>query len=211
MRGVLSRGLSATVISTLESNAFQIAILVRLELNTNYHLGTAQQSIVYDSNTYTSSGVFLNLADIKEEAEFNTGQIKIRLGNASQTITNDLITYGHIDKTVKIFIALMNASAAVIDAPFQIFQGTINAMNIKESPDKSIVSLSVANHWAFFNQHSGRTLTDASQQRFFNGDLTFKFSNQTGKQIVWGTSPLTPSHIRIGNNISGPRDNMVRG
>ena len=103
MRGVLSRGLSATVISTLESNAFQIAILVRLELNTNYHLGTAQQSIVYDSNTYTSSGVFLNLADIEEEAQFNTGQIKIRLGNASQTFTNDLITYAHIDKTVKIF------------------------------------------------------------------------------------------------------------
>ena len=209
MRGVLSRGLSATVISTLESNAFQIAVLVRLELNTNYHLGTAQQSIVYDSNTYTSSGVFLNLADIKEEAQFNTGQIKIRLGNASQTITNDLITYGHIDKTVKVFIALMNASAAVIDAPFQIFQGTINAMNIKESPDKSIVSLSVANHWAYLKQHSGRTLTDASQQRFFNGDLTFKFTNQTGKQIVWGTSPLTDPHFVVIGNLR-PRDNMGR-
>ena len=210
MRGVLSRGLSATVISTLESDAFQVAILVRLELNTNYHLGTAQQSIVYDSNTYTSSGVFLNLADIQEEAQFNTGQIKIRLGNASQTITNDLITHGHIDKTVKIYIALINASAAVIDAPFQIFQGTINAMNIKESPEKSIVSLSVANHWAYLNQHSGRTLTDASQQRFFNGDLTFKFSNQTGKQIVWGTSPFTPRHvITIGGG--RPRDNMGRG
>ena len=206
----MSRGLSSTVISTLSSNAFQVAVLVRLELNSNFHLTTSQVDITYDSNTYTSSGVLLNLADIKEEAAINTGAIKVTLGNASQTITNDLLTNGHIDKTVKVFLALLNDSAAVIDSPFEIFQGTINGMSIKDNVKSSFVNLSVANHWAYLAQNTGRTLTDASQQRFFSGDKCFNFANQVGKSLVWGTSPVTDVRtIVIGNN--RPRDPHGRG
>ena len=93
----MSRGLSTTIKNTLASNAFQIAVLVRLELNSNYHLTTSQVDITYDSNTYTSSGVFMDIADIREEASINTGAINLKLANASQTITNDLLTNGHID------------------------------------------------------------------------------------------------------------------
>ena len=34
----MSRGLSTTIKNTLTSNAFQIDVLVRLDLNSNYHL-----------------------------------------------------------------------------------------------------------------------------------------------------------------------------
>ena len=194
----MSRGLTTTIKNTLASNAFQIAVLVRLELSSNYHLTTSQVNITHDSNTYTSSGVFMNIADIREEASINTGAINLKLANASQTITNDLLTNGHIDKTVKVFLALLNDSAAVIDTPFEIFQGTISGMKIKESAKASIVSLSVANHWAHLNQMTGRTLTDASQQRYFSGDKCFDFVNQIGKTIVWGTAPDYDSRTHTG-------------
>ena len=194
----MSRGLSTTIKNTLASNAFQVAVLVRLELNSNYHLTTSQVNITYDSNTYTSSGVFMDIADIREEASINTGAINLKLANASQTITNDLLTNGHIDKTVKVFLALLNDSAGVIDTPFEIFQGTISGMRIKESAKSSLVNLSVANHWAHLNQMTGRTLTDASQQRFFNGDKCFDFVNQIGKTIIWGTSPEYDSRTHTG-------------
>ena len=113
----MSRGLSTTIKNTLSSNAFQIAVLVRLELNSNYHLTSSQVDINYDSNTYTSAGVFMDIANIREEASINTGAINLKLANASQTITNDLLTNGYIDKTVKVFLALLNDSAAVIDTP----------------------------------------------------------------------------------------------
>ena len=189
----MSRGLSSTVISTLSSNAFQVAVMVKIELTTEFNLTSSQQDIVWTVDevptTYTSSGVFMNIADIKEEASINTGAIKLRLGNASQTLTNLLISGGHIDKTVTIYLALLDDSADVIDSPFEIFKGTISGMNIKDFVKSSVVSLTVANHWAQLKNHAGRTVTDSSQQMLFNGDKCFNFASQVGKSIVWGTSP----------------------
>ena len=116
----MSRRLSTTIKKTLSSNAFQIAVLVRLELNANFHLTTSNVNINYDSNTCTSSGVFMDIADIKEEASIDTGAINLKSTNASQTITNNLLTNGNIDKTVKIFLVLLNDSVTVIDTPFEI-------------------------------------------------------------------------------------------
>ena len=203
MRGVLSRGLSSTIKTELASNAVQVAVLIRLELNANFHLTTSSTSITYDSNTYTSTGVFLNIADFKEESTINTSEISLQLGNASQTIMNDLLTNGHIDRTVKIWLALINASAAVIDAPFQIFQGQINKMSITESESNSVTQLGIANHWAQLNQFSGRRLTDSSQQRFFNGDICFDFVNQVDKPIIWGTVPIYDSRTHTGQSEPG--------
>ena len=189
----MSRGLSATVISALSSSAFQVAVMVKIELATEFNLTSSQQDIVWTVDevptTYTSSGVFMNIADIKEEASINTGAIKLRLGNASQTLTNLLISGGHIDKTVTIYLALLDDSADVIDSPFEIFKGTISGMNIKDFVKSSVVSLTVANHWAQLKNHAGRTVTDSSQQMLFNGDKCFNFASQVGKSIVWGTSP----------------------
>ena len=189
----MSRGLSTTVISTLSSSAFQVAVMVKIELSTEFNLTSSQQDIVWTVDevptTYTSSGVFMNIADIKEEASINTGAIKLRLGNASQTLTNLLISGGHIDKTVTIYLALLDDSADVIDSPFEIFKGTISGMNIKDFVKSSVVSLTVANHWAQLKNHAGRTVTDSSQQMLFNGDKCFNFASQVGKSIVWGTSP----------------------
>lgn len=189
----MSRGLSATVISALSSSAFQVAVMVKIELTTEFNLTSSQQDIVWTVDevptTYTSSGVFMNIADIKEEASINTGAIKLRLGNASQTLTNLLISGGHIDKTVTIYLALLDDSADVIDSPFEIFKGTISGMNIKDFVKSSVVSLTVANHWAQLKNHAGRTVTDSSQQMLFNGDKCFNFASQVGKSIVWGTSP----------------------
>ena len=189
----MSRGLSTTVKNTLSSSAFQVAVMVKIELTTEFNLTSSQQDIVWTVDevptTYTSSGVFMNIADIKEEASINTGAIKLRLGNASQTLTNLLISGGHIDKTVTIYLALLDDSADVIDSPFEIFKGTISGMNIKDFVKSSVVSLTVANHWAQLKNHAGRTVTDSSQQMLFNGDKCFNFASQVGKSIVWGTSP----------------------
>ena len=189
----MSRGLSTTVKNTLSSSSFQVAVMVKIELTTEFNLTSSQQDIVWTVDevptTYTSSGVFMNIADIKEEASINTGAIKLRLGNASQTLTNLLISGGHIDKTVTIYLALLDDSADVIDSPFEIFKGTISGMNIKDFVKSSVVSLTVANHWAQLKNHAGRTVTDSSQQMLFNGDKCFNFASQVGKSIVWGTSP----------------------
>ena len=185
----MSRGLSTDIKNVLSSNKFNLAVLVKFEFNTTYYYNNSYKTITYDSNNYISGGIILDLADIQEDASINTGQINLTLSNASTTILTDLLTYGHIDKAITVFFALLNDDSTVVDSPFEVFAGSINGMRISESAKESKLVLNVSNHWAQLNQWAGRTLTDSSQQRFFNGDLSFDFVPQVGKEIVWGTAP----------------------
>ena len=199
----MSRGLSTAIKNVLASNKFNLAVLVKLQFNTTYYYNNSYQNITYDSNNYISGGIILDLADIREDAKINTGQINLTLSNASTTILTDLLTYGHIDKSITIFFALLDDDSTLVDNPFEIFAGAVNGMKISESAEESKLSLSVSNHWALLNQFAGRTLTDSSQQRFFNGDLSFDFVPQVGKEIVWGTASNYDSRTHTGTSPAG--------
>jgi hypothetical protein len=202
----MSRGLSTAIKNVLASNKFNIATLVKFVFNTTYYYNNSYQTLTYDSNNYISGGILINLDEIKEESSINTAQIGINLTNATTTILNDLLTYGHIDKSITVYFAFLNDDSTIIDAPFEIFSGTINQMQILESAESSVLKLGIANHWALLKQLNGRNLTDESQSRFFPGDTIFKFKAQSDKQIIWGVDGEVGANYTTGGRDVGGMD-----
>ena len=182
----MSRGLSTDIQNALASGKFGIASLLKLSLNTTYYLTNHQKNIVFNSATYQPLGYIVNLNDIVEQSSMNTGAISITLSAATTTIMTDLFTNGHIDENVNLYLALINDSGAVIDAPFEIYAGTISSLKYTESATSSAIRLTVSNQWSHLEQYSGRRLTDDSQQRVFDGDKSFSLRSQVGKKLTWG-------------------------
>ena len=183
--GDTSRGLSSDVKTQLASGSFMMAHLVKLELNTTYYFTDSNSDIVDGSDTYTANGFLHGLSAVSESANININSMALKISGINQTIISDVLTNGHLHRTVTIKRAILDDSQALIDT-FFIYKGFIEAMNITDSGESSSVNFSIANHWADFARISGRTTNNSSQQHFFDNDLGFEFADQASKRIMWG-------------------------
>ena len=182
----MSRDLHSDIKTALSSGKFYWATLAKFEFNSTYHQTDAYTDLSYGGQTYLSTGLFLESGALVETNTINTGSIKIQMTTASTGILNDLLTNGHIDLPITLYYALLDSDSAYVNAPFEIFSGQVSGMQIKETSKKSVLTLTVANHWANLLATAGRTITNSSQQRFFDGDLCFNQRGQVQKKILWG-------------------------
>ena len=183
--GDTSRGLSSDVKTQLASGSFIMAHLVKLELNTSHYFTDSNSDIVDGSDTYSANGFLHGLSAVSESANININSLELKISGINQTIVSDVLTNGHLHRTVTIKRAILDDSQALIDT-FFIYKGFIEAMNITDSGESSSVNFSIANHWADFARISGRTTNNSSQQHFFDNDLGFEFTDQASKRILWG-------------------------
>ena len=183
--GDTSRGLSSDVKTQLASGSFMMAHLVKLELNTSHYFTDSNSDIVDGSDTYSANGFLHGLSAVSESANININSLELKISGINQTIISDVLTNGHLHRTVTIKRAILDDSQALIDT-FFIYKGFIEAMNITDSGESSSVNFSIANHWADFARISGRTTNNSSQQHFFDNDLGFEFADQASKRIMWG-------------------------
>ena len=183
----MSRGLSADQISALESGKLHLVTMVKLAFNATYYYTNHYKNIDYDSNTYLSSAFILDISQIREESSMTNASIDLTLSAVTTTLLTDLMTNGHIGKTVIVYLAMLDSNGAIITNPIQIFEGETNAFKFLENTKTAEIVLTVGNHWTKIKQFSGRRLTNQSQQLVFNGDPSLEFRDQIGKKITWGT------------------------
>ena len=183
----MPRGLSSAVKTKLASGKFTMAHLVKLELNTTYQYTDYAVNIVDGSDTYVPNGFLHGIGAIAETASINIGSIDIAVSSATQTILSDVLTNGHLNRSVTIKRTILDTDDTVVTSgTFQIYAGYIEGMSITDRQGDSIINFAVANHWADFQRIEGRRTNDSSQQHFFDGDKAFEFTSQAGKKLYWG-------------------------
>ena len=183
----MSRGLSSDQINALASGAIHLVTMIKLEFNSTYYFTNHYKTITYDSNDYTSSPFFVDITEIREESKLTNSSIDLTLSATVTTILTDLVTNGHIGKTVTVYLALLDADGAVITNPIEFFSGETISMKYEETTTRTEIVLGIANHWGRLKQFSGRRLTDKGQRLFFSDDPSLELRDQIGKKITWGT------------------------
>ena len=183
----MSRGLSADQISALASGKLHLVSMVKLAFGSTYYYTNHYKNIVYDSNTYLSSAFIMDISQIREESTMTNASIDLTLSAVTTTLLTDLMSNGHIGKTVIVFLAMLDANGAIITNPIQVFEGQTNAFKFLENTTTAEIVLTVGNQWTKIKQFSGRRLTNQSQQLVFNNDPSLEFRDQIGKKITWGT------------------------
>jgi len=151
--------------------------------------GTFAGVFIYQANGFLSS-----VDSVQERSTLSTGGIRLKLTGVDQTLIQDFLANGHLNRKVGIKRAFVDSNYAITQhetvdtagAVFTIYSGRVEGMTITESEDSVGIELDVANHWVDFNKTAGRRTNTNSQQRFFSGDLSMEFAPQTGKKLNWG-------------------------
>lgn len=181
----MSRNLSSGLNTQLANSANTFAFLVELNLSTTFRYTDHAFDVTYDSNTYTATDKIVDLFGSSETGELKVEEVTLQLTNVDSTIRTVLEAENYIDDKVDIHLGFFDSSDSFVDA-FLYFSGNIKSVEITESKDRSIIELTLANHWSNWELTKGRHFTDESQQGAFSGDKGLEFAHINKQDIRWG-------------------------
>jgi hypothetical protein len=181
----MPRSLSTDLQTQVSSTATKTAFLVELNLSTTIRLTDWYTNVTYDSNSYEAGGSFLQVDATTETGQLQVDEINLGFSNVTDQVRSLVQNGAFTDKTVDVYLAYFNADETIVGA-INYFTGQIRSVSISETIDSSILTMTVASHWANWNLTKGRHFSDESQQSFSSGDKGFEFATQVKKDVRWG-------------------------
>lgn len=181
----MPRSLSAALQTQVSSTATKTAFLVELNLSTVIRLTDWYTNVTYDSNSYEAGGSFLTVNSTTETGQLQVNEIELGFSNITDQVRSLVQDGEFTDKTVDIYLAYFDSNESIVGA-INFFTGQVRNVSINESLENSILSMTVASHWANWNLTKGRHYSDESQQAFSSGDRGMEFATQTKSDVRWG-------------------------
>ncbi len=178
---------------------FDDSNLDNLYLTDNFHDITWDSTTAPDNgaNLYKAAGNLLTFSPVSETTELRVNTLSISLSgvdNTSDGIIADILHYPIINKRVVIHRSFGVSSTTDQTKTFLLFDGNVKNFQIKESDNAATISISVATHWANFQQQNGRitnTTTQRNTDRYdgtgtFAGDDGFQYASSMIADLRWG-------------------------
>mgnify|MGYP003350857110 FL=1 len=181
----MPRSLSTALQTQVSSTATKTAFLVELNLSSIIRLTDWYTNVTYDSNSYEAGGSFLSVDSTTETGQLQVDEINLGFSNVTDQVRSLVQNGEFTDKIVDIYIAYFNADETIVGA-INFFTGQIRNVAISENIDSTILTMTVASHWANWNLTKGRHFSDESQQSFSSGDKGMEFATQVKADVRWG-------------------------
>ena len=181
----MPRSLSTALQTQVSSETTKTAFLVELNLSSTIRLTDWYSDVTYDSNTYQAGGSFLTVGSTAETGQLQVDEIDLGFSNITDQVRSLVQDGAFTDKTVDIYIAYFDTNETIVGA-INYFTGQIRNVAIQESIDNSILTMTVASHWANWGLTKGRHFSEESQQLFSTGDRGMEFASQVKKDVRWG-------------------------
>ena len=182
----MPRSLSTALQTQVSSTATKTAFLVELGLSTTIRLTDWYSNVTYDSNEYEAGGSFLTVDTTTETGQLQVNEINLGFSNITDQVRTLVQDGSFTDKTVEIYLAYFDEAETLVGA-INYFTGQIRNVVVSEAIESSVLSMTVASHWANWNLTKGRHYSDESQQSFSSGDRGFEFATQVKNDVRWGS------------------------
>tara|TARA_B110000459_G_scaffold65325_1_gene73269 strand:- start:2535 stop:3083 length:549 start_codon:yes stop_codon:yes gene_type:complete len=182
----MPRSLSTALQTQVSSTATKTAFLVELGLSTTIRLTDWYSNVTYDSNEYEAGGSFLTVDTTTETGQLQVNEINLGFSNITDQVRTLVQDGSFTDKTVEIYLAYFDEAETLVGA-INYFTGQIRNVVVSEAIESSVLSMTVASHWANWNLTKGRHYSDESQQSFSAGDRGFEFATQVKNDVRWGS------------------------
>jgi len=182
----MPRSLSAGLQTQVSAQQTKTAFLVELGLSTTIRLTDWYSDVTYDSNSYEAGGSFLTVDTTAETGQLQVSDINLGFSNVTDQVRQLVRDGAFTDKVVNVYIAYFDDNETLVGA-INYFTGQIKNVNISETLEDSLLSMTVASHWANFNLTKGRHYSDESQQSLYSGDRGLEYATQTKSDVRWGS------------------------
>jgi len=181
----MPRSLSAGLQTQVSAQQTKTAFLVELNLSTVIRLTDFYRDVTYDSNSYEAGGSFLSVDSTTETGQLQVDDINLGFSNVTDQVRQLVRDGSFTDKVVNVYIAYFDDDETLVGA-INYFTGQIKNIVISENIDNSVLTMTVASHWANWNLTKGRHFSDESQQSFSTNDRGMEFATQTKEDVRWG-------------------------
>jgi len=182
----MPRSLSAGLQTQVSAQQTKTAFLVELNLSTVIRLTDFYRDVTYDSNSYEAGGSFLAVDTTTETGQLQVSDINLGFSNVTNQVRQLVRDGAFTDKVVNVYIAYFDENESLVGA-INYFTGQIKNVNISETLEDSLLSMTVASHWANWNLTKGRHYSDESQQSVYSGDRGLEYATQTKSDVRWGS------------------------
>jgi len=184
-----NRGMSAAMQTGIAESNLRMFHLVEFHFSTIDYLTDWYIDLLWNSNTYLSSGNLINFENITESINPTVAKLKATYSGVNQENIAIALTENYTDKQVLIYRGLLDSNHAIIVDPILIYDGRIDYYELMENPGEngtSLLNWYISSHWADFEKVSGRRNNNTDQQNLFTGDLGFEFTSEIVKDLQWG-------------------------
>ena len=182
----MPRTLSAALQAQISAQQTSICYLVEFALSTTVRATDFYTDLVFNGNSYSAGGSFLQINQTQETGELKVDEISVTCSNITNEIRSLVSNGNYVDKKVTVDLGFLDANESLVGA-INFFTGNIRSVAISETGDNTDINIIVANHWANWSLTKGRHYSDESQQSFSTGDKGFEYATETKDDIRWGS------------------------
>ena len=160
----MTRSIGTSFNNQITSSNLKPFFAVDVAFSTPLRLWTGYSEITIGGNTFTGSGNLLALSPVDESADIRANGVKISLSGLDSSVISSALTEDAQGTVVKIFFGVLDDSQAVVDTPYQTFEGFIDTMSIVEDGETSQISVDVENKLVRLERPTNRRYTDQDHE-----------------------------------------------
>lgn len=153
----------------------------------NLFLWTGYGALVYGGKTYTGAGTLLNMSQVKETNALEGQGVTLSLSGIPSSIAALALTEPYQNRTVKIFLGLLDQTGALVSDPRVLFFGKADVMSIIDGADSCVVTMTAENFYIDLTRARARRYTHEDQQIVSPGDMFLNFVETIQDKVFkWG-------------------------
>lgn len=180
------KNLTPEVIAALKTN-YTFCSLIRMDLSGGIiRLTDAGHDIVFNGQTYLSSGLVASVAGIKQQQELRVASIDLQFSAVDQSIVALFINANQQNRKVVISTLILDNDEHTAIGTTSIITNIINKHSIDDDDNGATISVNVSNFLSEFEAVRGISTTQASFKRFFPNSTAFINSKDVGNDLKWG-------------------------
>jgi len=194
----MARSIGSNFLSLLNSSQLRPFYAIKMNFTSGtLLLNSTYADLVIGGNTYLASGHILSISPISEVSDTRSVGIMISLNSVDTSLLSAGLTEDASGMIVEVYFGLLtttNNADAIVDTPYKIFEGFIDAMTLNEGADISTLKFSIENKLIALERPTDRRFTDQDQKELFPSDKGCEFvTSLQDKSVAWGAGVEIPS------------------
>jgi len=180
----MSRDITTQVSNALDDEVILPFFAVDLDLDAApVYMWSGYGDLVIGSKTYLGAGSLLNISSVTETTEMDAKGATLTLSGIPSSFLSLAIQEPYQGRECRIYFGVINSAVNYVE----VFSGELDQMNIEESADTAIISVTAENVLIKLERPVVRRFTNEDQKSRFPNDKGLEFvAGLQDKDILWG-------------------------
>lgn len=148
---------------------------------------TGYDDIEANGETWTGSGLVINISGTNEPADLSANGINITFSALNSSIISVMLGENYRGRSAKVYLGALDATNQPVSDMYQVFAGRMDIMTLQENGNVATIQISVENVLIDLDRPRPIRLTNEDHLARYAGDQSLSGVAQLqDRQISWG-------------------------